>query len=151
MQRVRLLGPVFVILLCAFAHAQNGTLNLVDQFSSKGVQFKVSEYTENGQKAGVLTTNAGEQKVSAAFESSDWSRFADLWRKARQVDSPSWQMVGYYKEVGTKDPTLLIVVAGPSVRMILIETNEMSTFDLQPGDYDRFDRAVNEMTNFFAR
>ncbi len=156
MQRARLLGSVLLtLLLCGLVQAQNSnnnhTLNIVDKFSSGDAQLKVAEFTEKGEKVGVLGTTIGTQKVAAAFKSSDWAKFVDLWRQARQVNSPSWQMVGYYKEVGTTDPTLAIVLAGPSIRLMLIETGEMSTFDVQPGDYDRFDRAVDEVTNFFTR
>jgi hypothetical protein len=55
------------------------------------------------------------------------------------------------KEVRTKDPTLLLVTAGPGVRFTLETAEGSFSFVLAKVDFDRFLTSLRQVGTYFAK
>lgn len=132
--------------------AEGGKLDIVAKFpaNSGGGEVDVATYTENAQKVGLLGI-ARDKRVSFAFHTSEWDSLIQLFRKAETVQSESWQFVGTLKEVGTKDPTLLLVTAGaPGIRFTMETAEGSFAVVLAKNDFDRFDAGLHQAATYLA-
>lgn len=128
-----------------------GKLNIIAKFpaSAFGGELDVATFTENAEKVGLLGIMR-DKRVSFAFHPNEWDSLIQLFHKAEPVQSASWQFVGTLKEVGTKDPTLLLVTAGPGV-MFTMETAEGSfAVVVNKNDFERLDASLRETDTFLA-
>jgi hypothetical protein len=147
--RLMKFAPIFfVLVLCTLVRAQGGDYKRLGTFSSGNTDYSVATYTEGEDRIGVMGIHAGDAKIAVAFAGSEWPQFVDLWHRARQSHAASWEFIGTFKEVGTKDPTLLIMVGGPDVEIILMDSTGTLTFVVPKGEYDRFDGNVMQVAEY---
>jgi hypothetical protein len=97
-----------------------------------------------------LLALAKEQRVSLAFRAAEWNSINDLWQRASQVQSDTWQMVGYYKETNTTAGTLLVVAAGPGVQFVFVDPLGTFSFVLEKGDFARFGAKLRQLGDFLS-
>jgi type 1 fimbria pilin len=145
-------GLVCLLLLCfpVYAHAQGkGKLDIVGKFVAGDTVCNVATFLEGADRVGLVGIKGG-LRISVAFTSADWGAFVNLWNSARQSQSASWKLVGTFKETGTTDPSLLTVTAGPGVQFTIMESTGTMSFVLQPGEFDRFDQSVRQVTAFLS-
>jgi hypothetical protein len=152
MRRPTLLLVIAVLFLLHSAPVQAaGQLDFVGKFFAGGTEFDIATYTEDAQRVALIGIVAGPQKIPVAFNSGEWDSFVDLWHKAAQVESASWQFVGSFKETTTRDKTLLIVTAGPGVQFTIIDPKGTSSFVLGKSDFGTFETKVQQVTAYLAR
>ncbi len=145
-------GLVYLLMLCfpLLAHAQGkGKLDVVGKFVAGNTECNVATFLEGTDRVGLIGIKGG-LRISVAFTSADWSSFVNLWNSARQSQAASWKLVGTFKETGTTDPSLLTVTAGPGVQFTIMESTGTMSFVLQPGEFERFDQSVRQVTAFLS-
>jgi hypothetical protein len=148
MRRILFAAALLLLLLPAAALAA-GQLVFIGKFNSGGNEFDFAQYTEasgNNEKIAVIGIAIRTERTSVTFDTNEWHSFAELWQKAQSVHSATWQAVGTFKETGTEEAALLAVAAGPGVQFTITGKKGPFTFVLLPGDYVRFDAAVQKMT-----
>jgi hypothetical protein len=150
MRRLRLLSLITLLFLLYSSPAQAaGQLDVVGKFFANGVEFDIATYTEGADKVAVVGI---ARHISVAFDSQEWGAFVNLWQKAARFDSNSWQLIGSFKETGTKDMDLLVVTAGPGVQFTIMDPLKGTlSFVLAKSDFDRFDASVRQVTEYFAQ
>jgi len=131
-----------------------GNLTYVQKFVAGADELDLATYTEVSsagvtEKVGLLGIK-NEGRGSFAFSPGEWQPLVDLFKKATQMQSASWQFVGTLKEVGTKDPTLLLMTAGPGVRVTLETADGSFSFVVSPADFDRFETGLSQVAAFLA-
>lgn len=132
--------------------AQGGKLDVLGKFPATIFtgELDVATYTENSERVGLLGI-AKDKRVSFAFHPQEWDSLVQLFHKAEPVQGASWQFVGTVKEVGTKDPTLLIVTAETSGIRFTMETAEGSfAVVLSRSDFDRFDANLRQVATYLG-
>lgn len=128
---------------------QGGNLDIVGKFVTGPTELDVATYAEGADKVALLGI-AMPAKGSYAARADEWASLIQLWEKASQTDSASWQFIGTLKETGTKDPTLVIVTAGPGVRFTLETADGIFTYMLPKDDFPRFETSVQKVAKFLA-
>jgi hypothetical protein len=145
---------LFLALLCSLTcWAQSpGKLDTLGKFPGDGAELRIATYTEGADKVGILGIwKQQPPRAATAFGSAEkWDSFVQLWQKASQTQSTSWQPIGTYKEVGTTDPTLLLVSAGPGVRLTMETADGTFSVVLSKSDYEAFGQAVQRVTDYLA-
>lgn len=132
--------------------AQGGKLDVVGKFPASvfSGELDLATYTENNERVGLLGI-ARDKRVSYAFHPNEWDSLIQLFHKAEPVQGQSWQFVGTLKEVGTKDPTLLIVTAETSGIRFTMETAEGSfAVVLSRNDFDRFETSLRQVATYLG-
>ncbi len=153
MKRI-LFALALLLLLPAVSALAAGQMVFTGKFNSGGNEFDFAQYTENTgnrEKIAVIAIAIKSQRTSVAFDTKEWPSFAALWRKAHNVHAAAWQPIGTFQETGTAEAALLNVAAGPGVQFTITGKQGPFTFVLLPGDYPRFDAAVNQMTAWAAQ
>jgi hypothetical protein len=146
----RILLPLLTLLLMLPATASvAGKLDVVAKFGVTGNELAVATYTDGTQKVALLAIWK-DKRVSFAFDAKDWDSFIALYRKAAQTESASWQFVGTMKESETKDPTLLLITAGPGVRFTEETAEGSFSVVLSPSDFERFEASLRQVKSYLA-
>lgn len=153
MRRRIFAAALLLLLLPAAAALAAGQLIMTGKFTGGGREFDFAQYTETGtkEKVAIIGIEIESKRTSVAFSPNEWHSFAELWHKAQSIHSATWQPVGSFQETGTAEQALLAVAAGPGVQFTITGQKGPFVFVLQPGDYARFDVAVNQMTAWAAQ
>ncbi len=122
---------------------------------------KVASFPGAGQKLDVMTYHnpakseqaptgllgiAAQTRISFAFALADYADLFALWQKARQAQADTWTEVGSLKERGTKDPSTIILMAGPGVKFIISDSQHPTlTHVLSRAELDQFENALNQV------
>jgi hypothetical protein len=152
----RILLPLLTLLLMLPATASvAGKLDVVAKFGVTGNELAVATYTDatvspDGPQKVALLAIWKDKRVSFAFDAKDWDLFIALYRKAAQTESASWQFVGTMKESETKDPTLLLITAGPGVRFTEETAEGSFSVVLSPSDFERFEASLRQVKSYLA-
>jgi hypothetical protein len=151
--RRRIFAAALLLLLLHAPALAAGQLIMTGKFTGGGKEFDFAQYTETGtkEKVAIIGIEIDNKRTSVAFSPNEWHSFAELWHKAQGVHSATWQPVGNFQETGTAEQALLAVAAGPGVQFTITGQKGPFVFVLQPGDYARFDGAVNQMTAWAAQ
>jgi len=150
MKRILFAAAMLLLLLNAPALAA-GQLVFAGKFFSGGSEFDIAQYTEDDEKVAVIGIGINNVKTSVAFAPNEWHFFAELWQRARNAQSATWQPVGTFKETGTDELALLNVAAGPGVQFTITGNKGPFTFVLQQGDYAQFGAVVDQMVQWTAQ
>jgi hypothetical protein len=131
--------------------AQGGKLDVLGKFPASifSGELDVATYTENTERVGLLGISR-DKRVSYAFHANEWESLIELFRKAEPVQGASWQFVGSLKEVGTKDPTLLIVTAGAGIRFTMETADGSFAVVLSRNDYERFETSLRQVATYLG-
>jgi hypothetical protein len=131
-----------MFLLPAAARADG--LTVVGHYvGSDGVSFlNISTFVEGDETVAVLNIS---QKVSITFGKQEWQSLDDLWLKAKQTNSTSFQFCGAFKETGTTYNSLLMMAAGPGALFVINDSGGTYVFVLNASDYAAFDADVNKV------
>jgi hypothetical protein len=127
-----------------------GTLDIIGKFFANEAEFDIALYTEDHQLVAVIGI-ATTQRSSVAFAPNEWHSFAELWQKARRMQTATWQLVGTFKETDTTELALLTVMAGPGVQFNITGEKGNFSFVLPKSDFTNFDAKVRQMTTSLAR
>jgi hypothetical protein len=137
-----------LLAFCCLAQAQ-GKLDRIGRFPSLTGELQVSTYVEGNDRVGLLGIWRDQPpRAATAFRTGGWEALLQLWAKARTVRYKSWEHVGIYKEVGTTDPTLLTVTAGPGIRITMETEDGAFSAVLRPEDYDVFEMKLQQVRQF---
>jgi hypothetical protein len=128
---------------------QGGQLNIVGKFVTGDTEMDVATYSESPNRVALLGISMAK-KGSYAARADEWATLIQLWEKAAQTDSASWQFIGTLKETGTTDPTLVIITAGPGVRFTLETADGIFSYVLPKSDFPRFETSVQQVAKFLA-
>jgi hypothetical protein len=128
---------------------QGGKLVIVGKFVTGPTELDVATYSEGTEKVALLGISI-PAKGSYAARPDEWASLIQLWEKAAQTDSKSWQFIGTLKETGTTDPTLVIITAGPGVRFTLETAEGIFSYVLPKDDFPRFEASVQQVAKFLA-
>jgi len=150
MKRILFAAAMLLLLLNAPALAA-GQLVFAGKFFSGGSEFDIAQYTEDDEKVAVIGIGINNVKTSVAFAPNEWHFFAELWQRARNAQSATWQPVGTFKETNTDELALLTVTAGPGVQLTITGKKGPFVFVLLPGDYARFDATVSQTAEWAVR
>jgi len=150
MKRILFAAALLLLLLHVPALAE-GQLVYAGKFFGGGNEFDIAQYTEGKEKVAVIGIAINNQKTSVAFAPHEWHSFAELWQRARSVQSATWQPIGTFKETGTDELALLTVAAGPGVQFTITGKKGPFTFVLSPGDYAQFDAVVQQTAQWAAQ
>ncbi len=152
MKRHMLVSAILIgwLLIPATAQAE-GQLVYAGKFMNGGIEFELAQYTEDQEKVAVIGIDNNNQRTSVAFAPNEWHFFAELWQKAGNVQSATWQPVGTFTETDTDERALLTVAAGPGVQFTISGNKGVFTFVLQQGDYAQFDAVVRQMAAWAAQ
>ncbi len=146
----RFLLTAFALLLAfPLMGMQGGSLNIVAKFNTGETELDVATYTQNAEKVALIGISM-PKKGSYAARADEWAALIQLWEKAAQTDSASWQFIGTLKETGTTDPTLVIITAGPGVRFTLETADGIFSYVLPKSDFPRFETSVQQVAHFLA-
>ena len=133
-----------------------GELTIVASFPNAGQKLEVVKYYKTDKdglqikKTGLLGI-AAQTRISFAFKMEDCADLFALWQKARQAQAATWTEVGSVKERDTKDPTTIIMMAGPGVKFIISDSEHPTlTHVISRADLDRFENALNQLRDFIS-
>jgi hypothetical protein len=150
MNRRILFFAMGLLLMLPAAGMEGGKLDVVGIFGVSGAELKVATYTDGAQKVGLLGI-AKEKHVSYSFRPGEWDSLVQLFQKAAQTQSESWQFIGTIKEVGTKDPTLMLVTAGKGVRFTLETAEGSFSIVLAKTDFERFETSLHQVGTYLTK
>jgi hypothetical protein len=128
---------------------QGGTRDIVGKFVTGPTELDITTYTMGANKLALLEVLL-PAKGSYAASANEWASLIQLWEKASQTDSKSWQFIGTLKETGTTDPTLVVITAGPGVRFTLETADGIFSYVLPKDDFPRFETSVQQVAKFLA-
>lgn len=120
-------------------------LTLIGHYTAGDNSFDIGTFQRDADKGALLGIS---HKVSITFGPGQWASFVALWRKAKNTQSSSFQLIGSYKETGTDYLSLLTVAAGPGVQFSINDKGGTFTFVMAPGDFARFDADVDRVAAF---
>jgi hypothetical protein len=149
MKKVIFLTALTLLLTFSAAALGDGKLDYIAKFAADGGELNVATYTEDNTKVGLIGITLAK-KASYAASKGEWDAFIKLWEKAEQTNSTTTQFVGSIKETETTDPTLVLVTAGPGVRITLETAKGSFAFLLAKSDYDKFDAGLRQVAKYLA-
>ncbi|HEV3220072.1 MAG TPA: hypothetical protein VGZ48_09895 [Candidatus Acidoferrales bacterium] len=149
MKKRILFSALTLLLAFPLLGMQGGTLNIVGKFVTGETELDVATYTQNTEKVALLGISI-PKKGSYAARADEWATLIQLWDKASQTESQSWQFIGTLKETQTSDPTLVIITAGPGVRITLETADGIFSYVLPKSDYARFGVSLHQVANYVA-
>ncbi|HEY4839283.1 MAG TPA: hypothetical protein VIH72_11790 [Candidatus Acidoferrales bacterium] len=149
MKKIILLAALTLLLTFSARGIGAGKLEYVARFGSEGNQLNIATYTEDANKVGLIGITLAK-KGSYAASRSEWDNFIKLWDTASQTNSTTTQFIGSIKETETTDPTLLLITAGPGVRITLETGNGSFSYLLPKSDYAKFEEGVRQVAKYLA-
>jgi hypothetical protein len=149
MKKTILLTALTLLLTFSAAGIGAGKLDYIAKFASNGAELNVATYTEDSSRVALLGITLGK-KASYAATGSEWDSFIKLWDKAVQTNSPTTQFIGSIKETETTDPTLVLITAGPGIRITLETANGSFSYLLEKSDYDKFGAGIRQVAKYLA-
>ena len=122
-------------------------LTTIAKYDGTGGQVLVGAFLDNEQRVGVLGV-ASVRRASIALGKDEWTSFLDLWQQARAVRANTWQTVGSVKESGLKQPSVLTVMAGPSVQFTIADARGSFSVSVPKNDIARLDASLHKVASF---
>ena len=122
-------------------------LTTIAKYDGTGGQVLVGAFLDNEQRVGVLGISS-VRRASIALAKDEWTSFLELWQQARAVRSTTWQTVGSVKESGLKQPSMLTVMAGPSVQFTIADARGSFTVAVPKNDVARLDASLHRVALF---
>jgi len=122
--------------LVAMASWADGLSVQAQYAGTKSDTLKLGLYTEGAEVVAVVNmVTPANQRISIAFNKSEFAQFIGLVQKAAQMHSDQWQVAGSYTETQTKSPSHIIVYGGPGVQLSLTDPSIGAwSLTLQAGD-----------------
>jgi len=91
-------------------------------------------------------------RSSISFRREEWLLLIDLWSKAVKAQSDSWKIIGSMKEAETSDASVLIISAGPGIKLVINSPRkEPVTYILSKDELARFAGTLYRVKEFFSR
>ncbi len=149
MKKIILLAALTLLLTFSAAGIGAGKLEYIATFTSSAGELNIATYTEDNDKVGLLGITLAK-KASYSASRGEWDSFIKLWDKAAQTNSTTSQFIGSIKETETTDPTLVLVTAGPGVRITLETANGSFSYLLAKSDYDKFDAGIRQVAKYLG-
>ncbi|CAN5582721.1 hypothetical protein BH10PSE5_BH10PSE5_23660 [soil metagenome] len=79
------------------------------------------------------------------LENSEWPAFAQLWMKAREIRSTSWQPAGETSDTVGSDKATVAVSGGPGVRFKISSPHSPTLiYEVAPSEIPRLDAAITK-------
>lgn len=122
-------------------------LTTIATYPGSGGQLIVGAFADDDQRVGVIGI-ASVRRASVALNKDEWGSLLELWQQARAVRSATWQTVGSFKETGTKEQSLLTVLAGPGVQFTIADPRGTFAVSVPKSDYAKVDASLHKVAQF---
>jgi hypothetical protein len=127
-----------------------GQLDAIATVQGGGASLTVNTYTDNGQVVGLLGIAGEGKRISFAFRHDEWASLIALWKRVAAAPAGDWKMIGSMAEIGTTNPSFLIMYAGPTISIVIAEPTKSLVFALARSDAATFETALTRTLDRIA-
>jgi len=151
-----IVGPLTALLIGfspSISYSQPaGDFDVIAQFSDSRVSLTLATHsqpsTDNRRPLGITIGLFGLESVASSarpafvYEIGEWNQILDLWTRAKEIKSDTWQIVGSVAQTGAYASTLTIG-GGPGVIVSIDDPAQGTlTMVLSKSEFDRFHTAL---------
>ncbi len=136
--------PLVLLISLALGAASPATRDLtyIKSFTKDGTKLELVIFSQQEKLAGLVGI-AADKRNSYGLSHSDSLALVELLKPVERSASVKWRYLGAMTETDTKSPSHLVIYAGPTVKVIIIDPSiGINSFDLDWDDLPAFKEGV---------